>query len=240
MVFDYDPVVTTGAFDSDMPVIRLDRNDGTPLAVILNFAAHALTIGPDNVLYTADYPGVSCRHIEAQYPGCTALFLNGAAGNQHPRKSMRSNFAVTEEVGQALARRVLSAADSAESVEEPALSFATDCVTVANRMREGETVHLELSCLALGPVTAAVAPGEWFVEFQLAFKRAVAPAIGMFIGYANGGCGYVPTRAAYEEGGYGVAAHVGDPPGRERTAVTKGTGEMAMEQLIAMAEALAT
>jgi hypothetical protein len=235
MVFKHDPAVTTGPSDSGLPVIRLDREDGTPLAIAYNFAAHALTIGPNNLLFTADFPGVSSAAIEQRHPGCTALFLNGGAGNQHPRRSMGTDFAVTQEIGDALAKHVIGAADGAEAVDDPGLSFVSDALTFPHRLHAGREVHVELSCVGLGPVVAAVMPGEPFIEFQLGFKRAVAPRTGLFVGYANGWRGYVPTRAAYGEGGYGVTEHRGDPPGRDRTSLPAGAGEAILDRLIEMA-----
>jgi hypothetical protein len=238
MVFDYDPEVTTGPFDPDLPVIRLDAPEGEPLAIAYNFAAHALTAGPSNRLYTADFPGVANARIQARHPGCTPLFLNGGAGNQHPRKSMREGFAAAEEIGDALAKHVLEAAAGAEPAEAASLAFASDRMAFPHRLYAERTVEVELSSFRLGPVVAGVMPGEPFVEFQLAFKRAVAPGVGMFIGYANGGRGYVPTRSAYEEGGYGVAAYHGDPPERSRTGLPPKAGEAMLQRLVDMAETL--
>jgi len=238
MVFNHHPEVTTGPTDPDLPVLCLNTKDGRALAIVYNFAAHALTIGPNNLLFTADFPGVASARIEARYPGCTALFLNGAAGNQHPRRSMGNDFAVTEEIGAALAERVLQATACADAVEDPDLAFLSEYLTFPHRLHPGRQVDVELSCFRLGRVLAAVVPGEPFIEFQLAFKRALASKIGMFVGYANGSRGYIPTRAAFQDGGYGVAAHKGDPPGRCRTALPTGAGEAILERLLHMAARL--
>jgi hypothetical protein len=234
MVFEYDPKLTTGVRDDDLPVLYFDLEDGGPLAMLYNFAAHALTIGPGNMLFTADFSGVSSAAIEAGHPGCTALFVNGAAGNQHPRMSMTRDFAVTEQMGKALAERVFFALDRAEYAEVASIEFVTDILRFPNRMSEENQVEVELSCVRLGPYIIAVVPGEPFIEFQLAFKQAVAPLHGLFIGYANGTCGYMPTRQACEEGGYGAAPCPGDPPGRERTALPPGAGEAILDRLIQM------
>ncbi|KRE36481.1 hypothetical protein [Paenibacillus sp. Soil724D2] len=75
-----DIVEPAGPIDSDVFVIRLDGEDGSPLGVITNFACHPDTIGGKQ--YSADYPGEISRVLKAVYGGSfVSLFLNGACGN---------------------------------------------------------------------------------------------------------------------------------------------------------------
>ena len=56
--------------------------------------------------------------------------------------------------------------------------------------------------LRIGDVAVVGLPGEFFVEFGLELKRR-SPAAQTFIaGLANGSLGYVPTAAAFAQGGY--------------------------------------
>ncbi|MBA3869215.1 MAG: neutral/alkaline non-lysosomal ceramidase N-terminal domain-containing protein [Anaerolineae bacterium] len=71
--------------DPAVGVIRIDRADGSPLAVFSNFACHAVVMGYDNLLITADWPGYSSRLLEAELgDGVVALFAQGGAGNVNP------------------------------------------------------------------------------------------------------------------------------------------------------------
>ena len=45
-------------------------------------------------------------------------------------------------------------------------------------------------------------PGEPFIEYQLKAQQARKDAFVCVAGYGDGGMGYIPTRAAYAEGGY--------------------------------------
>jgi hypothetical protein len=236
MVFDYDPEVTTGPADPDVPVLRFTDPDGAVLSVVYNFAAHALTVGPTSCLYTADFPGVTSELIESVHPEAMALFLNGAAGNQHPRKSMKEGFEATKKVGDALAEKVLAAVESAAPAAEPRLGVATDVISLPHRLDPERRVEVEISVVRLGPVVAAIVPGEPFVEFQLRFKEAVSPEVGLMVGYANGFAGYIPTEAAFDEGGYGVDAYGGDPHEFGRTVLPRGAGEAILDRLSALAE----
>ena len=72
-----------GPVDPEVQVLRFDTLDGAPLAAIVNFGCHPITVGPDNDLLTPDYPGVVKRTV-AEATGATTLFLQGAAGNVGP------------------------------------------------------------------------------------------------------------------------------------------------------------
>ncbi len=72
-----------GPVDHEVKVVRIDDQEGQPLAALVNYACHPITVGPDNALITPDYPGVVKRVVE-QATGATCLFLQGAAGNVGP------------------------------------------------------------------------------------------------------------------------------------------------------------
>lgn len=78
-------ISTTFPVDPTVGVIRVDRGDGTPLAVLVHYACHPVVFGPDNLNYSADYPSEMRRYIEQQMgPGATAFFLQGAPGDINP------------------------------------------------------------------------------------------------------------------------------------------------------------
>jgi hypothetical protein len=76
-----DEVVGVGPHDPDIGVLRIDRLDGTPLAVVYNFATHLLFADLKRRI-TADYPGIASNLIEETLGhGAMAMFLQGAAGD---------------------------------------------------------------------------------------------------------------------------------------------------------------
>lgn len=237
MVREYRDGETTGPYDPELILLRLDSTSGPAIAILYNYTAHALTVGPGNLLYTADYPGLVSEALETEFPGTTALFLNGAAGNTHPRKCMRPDFVALEEIGEQLGKQTLAAAQACQTVDDCSLRLASDTMTFVNRVDSSKTVTIELSCLAIGPVLLAFVPGEVFVELQLAFKRQLAPRTALLVGYANGWDGYIPTRDAYESGGYGVDLCTTDPAEYSRTALPPGAGEAILERLLMLGHA---
>jgi hypothetical protein len=62
--------------------------------------------------------------------------------------------------------------------------------------------RIEVSCLTLGPARILHLPGELFVEYQLAAKKARPDLFVAMAAYGDYGPGYIGTAIAYEQGGY--------------------------------------
>jgi hypothetical protein len=77
-----EEVAGLGPIDPDIGILRVDRLDGQPLAVVFNYACHPLIgVSPWRQV-TANYPGFAARVIEDSLgPGAMALFLQGAGGD---------------------------------------------------------------------------------------------------------------------------------------------------------------
>lgn len=72
-----------GPVDHEVGVLRFDTVAGEPLAAVVNYACHPITVGPDNDQITPDFPGVVKRVVE-ESTDTTCLFLQGAAGDVGP------------------------------------------------------------------------------------------------------------------------------------------------------------
>jgi hypothetical protein len=79
-----------GPVDPEVQLLRIDAVDGQPLAAVVNYACHPITVGWDNDLITPDYPGAMKRVVERS-TGATCLFLQGAAGNVGPVRGVARN-----------------------------------------------------------------------------------------------------------------------------------------------------
>ena len=81
---DHEVAGIAGGFDPEIGILRVDRTNGKPLAVLYNFAGHAYG-GVPNKGVTACFPGFASRTIEDNLGnGVVALFLQGAAGDITP------------------------------------------------------------------------------------------------------------------------------------------------------------
>ena len=79
-----DEVASVGPVDSEIGVLRIDRQDGSVLAVLYNFACHPIQGVPGGA-NTADITGYASRVIEENLSdGCIALFLQGCGGDINP------------------------------------------------------------------------------------------------------------------------------------------------------------
>jgi neutral ceramidase len=72
-----------GPVDNRVTVTRFDDMDGRPIATHVNYGCHPTTLGPDNNLYSADFPGVTCTQIE-EIVGGVAIFSTGPQGDVNP------------------------------------------------------------------------------------------------------------------------------------------------------------
>lgn len=70
-----------GPIDTAAQLMRIDRMDGTPFAVIFNFGAHCAARYPFTTRISADWPGLVGAYIKIALPGTVALFLQGPCGN---------------------------------------------------------------------------------------------------------------------------------------------------------------
>ncbi len=69
--------------DRQVAVLRVDRLDGSPLAVVFNYACHPDVLGPKSSLISPDFVGPARAAFES-LTGATSLFLQGAAGDIYP------------------------------------------------------------------------------------------------------------------------------------------------------------
>lgn len=69
--------------ETQVPVLTARRSDGTPRAVVFSYGCHPVSAGWRE-LFDGDWPAGACTNIEADRPGCFAMFLQGPAGDQDP------------------------------------------------------------------------------------------------------------------------------------------------------------
>jgi hypothetical protein len=230
-IHEYQVGVTEGVTDPALSVLRLDLQDHHNVYWV-HWTAHGVTLGPGNSLFSADYPGKMAARVEAVRPNTHVLFTNGAAGNIHPRWAIQDEPTAQEKVGRLLADKVLLAGDQAQPVLSTTLKPVSTIETFRNRADPDLTAVVEVACLEIGPVVIGFLPGEPYVEFQLQFRKALEPRPALLVGYANGWNGYIPTREAFAQGGYGVDFFPTDQPPYSRTMLPPGAGEQLLAALL--------
>jgi len=80
------------AMEPDLGVVRVTDLHGRTIAIFANFACQPLTVGGDGAfLISADFPGIFAERVESAFPGCVALFTNGAAADVVHRMQPRND-----------------------------------------------------------------------------------------------------------------------------------------------------
>lgn len=146
----------TAPVDREVAVIRLDRADGSPLAVLFNYACHPVVMGDDNYLYSADYVGPACALVEEQLK-TTCLFLQGACGNINPyadktpldKGGVEETRKMERGVGEIVAKVARETKTAAP--ERPAIEFSAKQVPIRVRWDFNDAEVRETLGKAYGP-----------------------------------------------------------------------------------------
>ena len=127
----------TSPVDRQYTVLRLDRTDGTPLAVLHHYACHPVVMGGDNYQYSADFVGAACGLVEESL-GTTCLFLQGACGNINPYMDKtpldQGGVEETRKMGRALGQLVVKTARETKPIDDdPSIKFSAQTIPIAVR-----------------------------------------------------------------------------------------------------------
>jgi hypothetical protein len=97
------------AVDDSLAVVRIDRADGSPLAVLVNFAVHPISVGGVTVEWDAEYIAPLRASVERAVPGVECIFLQGCAGDLAPydwwfgnAESSRHGYELRDRLGHAI------------------------------------------------------------------------------------------------------------------------------------------
>ena len=205
----------TSPIDPTVGVIRVDDETGKPRAVLVNYACHAVVLGPDNRQISADYPGYLRKRIESELPGALCLFVQGGAGDINPyldkQPVAENGFGEAEKTGNALAEEALKVVAKLKPAANPSSKFqaVAEVKEFRDRWDATKTIKAGLTTLLLNnSIAIATIPGEPFVDLQIALRDKSEVANTFLFGYtfSAGGewIGYAPTLKAAAEGGYGA------------------------------------
>jgi len=125
--------VPTAPVDPTVSVLRVDTADGKPIAILVNYSCHPVVFGPDNLQYSADFPGVMTKTVEQAFDGQPlCFFLQGAPGDINPyyavtpleQDAARWRDWTGDHLGQEAAR--VAKGIKTETEPDPSIDFAED------------------------------------------------------------------------------------------------------------------
>ncbi len=96
-----------GEPDQTLLVGRLCTPEGSPVAVLVNYACHPTTLAYENRLLSPDFVG-AMRQLVAQHTGAEVFFLQGASGELAPRYQYVGDPQVADRHGRHLGYAVLA------------------------------------------------------------------------------------------------------------------------------------
>jgi len=224
------------------------RDDGSFIGALINYAMHAVALGPSNRMISADLPGRTAAILSERLPGRPiVLATNGACGNLNPPYEHITSQQLSAWGGQVadaasgllpeavpltdctlrLASRVVPIAldvlgvDQINEIADRYISHADSVGEWGDRyvralekwrrsrteeVRDGQcaaTADMEIFAVRLGPAVMLGVNAEVFSAFTDLVREATGRSV-YTVGYANGVRGYLPTKVAYDEGGYEV------------------------------------
>ena len=138
-------MVPTSPVDPTVAVLRVDDEEGTPIAIVVNYACHPVVFGSDNLQYSADYPGVALRTVERELGSQSlAMFLQGGDGDINPyyavhpldQDAVRMRDWTGERLGLEAAR--VAKAIQTESARDARLDYSEDTLDLDWRWNVGK------------------------------------------------------------------------------------------------------
>ncbi len=126
-----EDVAGVGPIDPQVGLLRLDRADGSVLAIVYNFACHPI-MNPPNKGSSADFPGFASRTIEdALGGGAMAFFVQGCAGDINPvRYKEVSRPPDAEPLGTMLGAGVLASARQIRAGDDATLRVSNESIAL--------------------------------------------------------------------------------------------------------------
>lgn len=126
-----EDVASVGPIDPQIGLLRLDREDGRPLALLYNFACHPI-MNPPHKGNSADFPGYASKAIEAALGnGAIAFFVQGCGGDINPvRYKEVSRPPDAEPLGNLLGLAVVEAASHVQTKAGGLLRVSSEVISL--------------------------------------------------------------------------------------------------------------
>ena len=198
--------------DNEVGVIKLTRGDGSPLAVLVNFAGHPI-LEPDDGYISPDYPGYLSRKLDEEFN--FGMFLGGALGDLNANPPDAEGAWRTQGLAQEVAEHLYTAVKPVAAklktqsdiklgsmttyYELPPLNLnlIPDLFFVVEWPLRGLIdwpVYVPLQVIRLGDVALVATATEMSVRLGLDLKRRSPVEHTFVVTHANAYAGYAVTQ----------------------------------------------
>ena len=123
-----------GPFDDRVTVLKVTGENGHVRGILVNYTCHPTVLSASNYLISGDYPSFMQESLTRVYPGCTPMFLQGAAGDVSTRHTRRgSTFEEARRMGELLAGKAIALASAARESDDDRLCAVVQEITLPVR-----------------------------------------------------------------------------------------------------------
>jgi len=210
-----------GPADRRIGLLRIDKANGSPLALISNYPVHGTVMSGDYLKISGDAPGIVSAYVEEK-TGAPLIFINGAAGNLAPIYSVYPDpkSGHLGEFRVLLGDRILEASRNisattdkvtlssgsliVETPRRPDMGWPSDFGSYTRTTSAGvKIVRLPVRFLKINEDIAIwSAPVELFCEISNEIRDRSSFPYTFYFGYTNGWFGYLVSEDQYKYGGY--------------------------------------
>lgn len=198
-----------------LKVLRLVDQNGKPAALITAMAAHPTIAPPNDLMFSADFPGVLVNELASANPGSGALFINQAAADLRPHLDgeFKDRFERMARYGQLLADETAKIEFQPvdlenqwtarfETIQLPYVraraGFLKITSLIGNRIFPQ---HTFLHAIRMGPLLFVSFPGELAAETGTAIENHIRNSglIPLIAGFSEDYIGYVIPARYYDD-----------------------------------------
>jgi neutral ceramidase len=212
-----------GPVDRRIGLIRIEKQNGSPLALIVNYPIHGTVLGQESVVISGDAPGIVAQYVEEK-TGVPVLFINGASGNLAPIYSVYPDYrsghlmqfrvllgdkildANKQLMSMTDSVRLVTGAITIEGPAKPGLKWPAYLKNYNRNTKDGTNlIRLPVKFLKINnDIGIWSAPLELFCEVSNEIRDRSPFPFTFYYGYTDGWLGYLPTEDEWKYGGYEV------------------------------------
>jgi len=209
-----------GPSDKTVWVVKFETMTGEPIAILMNYAVHAVVLGPDNSLVTGDIAGAAERYVERYYKDkVVALWTIGAAGDQNPKymswdttydqRDREPGYPLMDALGQILGEEVVRVAGRIDRMtpvarieaEERVISCPAKLQTRQSggmNIQQADSLSIHLGLVLINHIAITSVSGEVTTNIYRHLRRDSPFTNTIMITMANDRIGYIVDDAAYD------------------------------------------
>jgi len=236
-----------GPSDKTVWVVKFETMSGDPIAILMNYAVHAVVLGPENTLVTGDLPGAAERYVEQYYDDkLVALWTIGAAGDQNPKyvswdttysqKDREPGYPLMKALGQVVGEEVVRVAGRIDRMTPMARIAAEgrviSCPASPPKGNRGgknvpqvDSLDIYLGLVMIDHIAITSVSGEVAANIYYHLRKDSPFTNTIMITMANDRIGYIVEDAAYDTPTFEA---MGTPlqPGAAEKAIVHGLVDM--------------